>query len=113
MTNEDFRARQALLGMSGTELADALASNEGSVSRWRRSTPIPDYIAALLDQLCARALPNLELPLTLADITALDRLARARGLTIPRLIASLLHEHLHPPLYTLPEPEPAAKVAEP
>lgn len=113
MTSEEFIARQTVLGLNSSELADALQSNSGAVSRWTKGkAAIPGYIAVALDALVAQSLPQMELPLSLSDLAALDREARARGVTIPRLISDILHAALNPAAPTNITPISYAPLAE-
>lgn len=119
MTSEEFVARQSILGLNNSELAAALHSNSGAVSRWTKGrVPIPGYIAVALDALVTKSLPQMELPLSLHDLAALDREARARGISVPRLIADILHAALHTPqqgsniIPLVPAPDSVREIAE-
>lgn len=94
MTNEEFIHRQDTLRLNNRQLADKLGANEGSVSRWRKDMPIPDYIAGYLDLLVAVYQNNIELTLSLGEILSASNRAQSAGLSFAEYVLKLIRNDL-------------------
>jgi len=103
MTPIEFDAAQRLLGLNNTELAEALGTDDGSISRWKKGkASIPSYIEVSLRLLESRTLTETLVPLSLEEISALYRKIQASGKTIGKYLADLMRKDL-----TTPERIPA------
>lgn len=103
MTPTEFDAAQRLLGLNNTELAEALGTDDGSISRWKKGkAAIPSYIEVSLRLLESRTLTETLVPLSLEEISALYRKIQASGKTIGKYLADLMRKDL-----TTPERAPA------
>src|SRR5689334_1181071 len=94
MTNKTFVQHQTTLGLNNRQLADRLRANEGSVSRWRKDMPIPDYIAGFMEALVEIHQVNADLLLTLGEVVRASRLAHKAGLQFSEYIAGLVRKDI-------------------
>lgn len=90
MTNAIFIKHQETLGLTNRQLAEKIGADEGSISQWRKSRKIPDYIAGYLDLLVAVHINKITLPLSLGEVSALSKKADEAGCSIPDYIMRLI-----------------------
>lgn len=98
MTNETFIQHQETLGLNNRQLAEKLGANEGSVSKWRKDMPIPDYIAGYLELLVTVYQNAIPLTLTLGQILHLSKRAEAARLSFADYIIRLIRADLAAPV---------------
>jgi transcriptional regulator with XRE-family HTH domain len=98
MTNSEFRSIQEELGLSGRDLAEKLGVATSSVSQWRESRTVPDYIARLMAFLKAEKDGRIQIPLTIPEMIQLSRAAEARGVTVEALLIDLIRGIIKQPV---------------
>jgi len=84
-----------ILRMKGKELADLLGAEPSSISGYRNGVrAIPEYIAKALRLHAEIKGGQLELPLTLNELFALNNAAAAKGLSLEAYIVRILRAGL-------------------
>jgi len=95
MDATEFNAAQLLLGLNNTELANALGTDDGSLSRWKKGKArIPTYIEVSLRLLEAKILTETIVPLCIQEITALYKKIQSYGKSISQYLADLMREDI-------------------
>lgn len=123
MTNTEFcHLQDQVLQLTGRDLAEKLRRSPSDIARWRKDVEIPGYIEELLGHIVREKLGTLTIPLTIADINGIIRLAAARGHSFEGLLVSLIRKAIatEPPANvtkldysTLTDtPGPSARVAD-
>ena len=92
----EFDTAQRLLGLNNTSLAEALGTDDGSISRWKKGkAPIPSYIEVSIRLLESRMLTETIIPLSLHEITTLYRKIEISGKSISQYLADLMRADIN------------------